>query len=120
MAALVGSISLAACNTPTAMAVAQDVATSLSIVVNDGTPSESAGLVLEVGDTISLSAVATNPLGMAVPTGAVTWSSSDESVVQIDASGLVTAVGAGGAEVHATAGEASSTLGAVVSDPQAF
>ncbi len=113
---LVGSLGLAAaCDSPTAMSAAQDIATSLSITINGADPSQDAEqLVLQVGDTISLSAVATNPLGLAVPGGTVSWSSTNTSVAEIDASGLVSAVGAGTAEIRAVSGEAVSALPTVV------
>jgi len=118
--ALVGTMVLAACESTTAMSVTQDVATSLSIVVNDGDPQDAGPLVLEIGDTISLSAVATNPLGLAVPSGAVTWLSSNTTVVEVDASGLVSAVGVGSAEIRAASGEAVSSLPALVNDSASF
>jgi hypothetical protein len=114
--ALAGSMMLAACGSPTAMSVTQDVATSLSIVVNGGDPRNAGPLVLEVGDTMSLSAVATNPLGLAVPSGSVTWLSSNAAVAEVDASGLVSAVGVGSAEIRATSGEAVNSLPTIVND----
>jgi uncharacterized protein YjdB len=117
--ALVGSVVLAACNSTTATSVTQDVATSLSIVVNGGL-GDAGPLVLEVGDTISLSAVATNPLGLAVPPGTVTWLSSNTTVADVDASGLVSAVGVGSAEIRASSGEAVSSLATVVNDSASF
>jgi uncharacterized protein YjdB len=117
--ALVSSVVFAACESTTAMSVTQDVATSLSIVVNGG--SQDAGpLVLEVGDTISLAAVATNPLGLAVPSGTVTWLSSNTTVAEVDASGLVSAVGVGSAEIRASSGEAVSSLPTLVNDSASF
>jgi hypothetical protein len=107
---------LAAFGSPTAMSVTQDVATSLSIVVNGGDPRNAGPLVLEVGDTMSLSAVATNPLGLAVPSGSVTWLSSNAAVAEVDASGLVSAVGVGSAEIRATSGEAVNSLPTIVND----
>ena len=121
LAALVGSMMwMAACDSPTAMAVTQNIATSLSITVNGGSQAQESELVLEVGDTISLSAVALNPLGLAVPSGAVTWSSTNTSVAEIDAAGLVSAVGVGTAEIRAASGEAVTALPTVVSDSASF
>jgi hypothetical protein len=118
--ALVGSVVLAACDSTTAMSVTQDVATSLSIVVAGGDPQDAGPLVLEVGDTISLAAVATNPLGLAVPSGTVTWLSTNTTVVEVDASGLVSGVGVGSAEIRAASGEAVSSLPTVVNDSTSF
>jgi len=118
--ALVGAVVLAACDSTTAISVTQDVATSLSIVVNGGDLQDAGPLVLEVGDTISLSAVATNPLGLAVPSGSITWLSSNTTVAEVDASGLVSAVGVGSAEIRASAGEAVSALPTLVNDSASF
>jgi uncharacterized protein YjdB len=118
--ALMGSMALAACESTTAMSVTQDVATSLSIVVAGGDVQDAGLLILEVGDTISLSAVATNPLGLAVPSGTVTWLSSNTTVAEVDASGLVSAVGVGSAEIRASAGEAVSSLPTLVNDSTSF
>lgn len=119
--ALIALASLGACESSTAVAVAQDIVTSLAITMNGGNPSRSADpLVLELGDTITLSAVATNPLGLAVPGAAVTWSSSNSTVAQIDDAGLVTAVGTGNAEIQAASGQAVSSIPTVVHDTAAF
>jgi hypothetical protein len=120
--ALIGSIWTTGCGSDTAVGVAQDVATSLSIVVNASDPSQGNGapLVLEVGDTVSVAAVATNPLGLVVSAGAVAWSSTNTSVAQVDASGLVSATGPGTAEVRAAAGEAASSLPILVNDTTTF
>ena len=63
---------------------------------------------LLAGDTVRLSAEAYDANGHAVPGAVFSWSSSDESVATVDASGLVTGVAAGEAEIAAaTAGGAS-------------
>ncbi|MGE0161467.1 MAG: Ig-like domain-containing protein [Gemmatimonadales bacterium] len=118
LTALVGSVSVAACDAPTAMTVAQDVAASLSIVANRNASADD--LVLEVGDTITVSAVATNPLGLTVPAGAVTWSSSNTAVAEIDGTGLVSAVGVGTADIRAATAEAVSSLTTIVNDSASF
>jgi uncharacterized protein YjdB len=117
--ALVGAVVLAACESTTAMSMTQDVATSLSIVVSGGLQGDGP-LILEVGDTISLAAVATNPLGLAVPSGTVTWLSSNTTVAEVDAAGLVSAVGVGSAEIRASSGEAVSSLPTLVNDSASF
>ncbi len=119
---LVGSMVVAACESSTAIGVAHDVATSLSITVNGAGPGQGASdqLVLELGDTITVSALATNPLGLAVSPASVTWSSTNTSVAQINAAGQVSAVGVGTAEIRAAAGEAVSSLPTIVSDTAAF
>jgi uncharacterized protein YjdB len=77
-------------------------------------------LVLELGDTITLSAVAMNPLGLAVPGGQITWSSADTSVARVDAAGLVSAVGVGATDIRASVGDAVSSVPAAVSDSASF
>ena len=62
-----------------------------------------------VGDTARLSAEAHDANGHAVAGAAFAWSSSDSSVVAVDSAGLVTAVGAGTAEVGARAGSVTGT-----------
>jgi hypothetical protein len=122
VAALIGSMLLVACESSTAFSVPPDIATSLSITVNGTDPSQGASqqLELELGDTITVSAVAMNPLGFAVSPGTVIWSSSNTSVAQINGAGLVSAVGVGSAEIRAAAGEAVSSLPAIVGDTAAF
>ena len=68
---------------------------------------------LEVGDTLRLSAEATDANGHAVAGAEFAWSSGDESVATVDGAGLVTAVSEGEAAVTATSGPASG--GAAVS-----
>ena len=58
--------------------------------------------VLE-GDTLRLAATATDANGQVVAGVEFTWASGDTAVAVVDASGLVTGVGAGQAEVMATA-----------------
>ena len=66
------------------------------------------------GDTVRLSAAATDANGHLVEGADFTWSSDDESVVSVDASGLVTATGNGIAAVRASledvAGSAEVTV----------
>ncbi len=60
-------------------------------------------LVLEVGDSVSLSATALDALGVVVGHVPVAWSSSDSGVVEITNDGLVRAVAPGAAEILASA-----------------
>ena len=78
-----------------AVTVAQAVAT---IIV---TP-DSASLNV-VGGTVRLAATAKDARGHAIAGQAFTWSSSDSSIVTVDASGVATAVSTGKATVTATA-----------------
>ena len=59
------------------------------------------------GDTLRLTATATNVYGQVVTGAEFEWASGNTTVAAVDASGLVTGVGAGQAEVTAMAGEAS-------------
>jgi hypothetical protein len=72
--------------------------------------------LVSLDETHQLSADVHDATGHAVTGAEVVWSSSDPSVVEVDASGVVTARGVGSAEVIASAGgmEARST---VVVDP---
>ena len=62
-----------------------------------------------VGETAQLSAEVRDQNGRAMPGATVTWTSSDPSVVTVDASGLVTAAGDGTATVTAASGSASGS-----------
>ena len=66
------------------------------------------------GDTLRLSAEALDANGHPVATAAFTWTSSDTSVIVVDASGLVTGTGAGGAVVTASSSGASASAELVV------
>ena len=61
-------------------------------------------LFTTVGDTARLSATVFDANGHPIDSAAVTWSSSDAAVATVDEGGLVTAAGAGTAEVHASVG----------------
>ena len=62
-----------------------------------------------LGDTVRLSAEAFDPNGHVLAGAAFTWSSGDESVVTVDAEGLVTAVANGAASVQAYIGTATGS-----------
>ena len=59
-----------------------------------------------VGDTIRLTAVVFDQFGREIDGAAVSWSSDDESIVTVDATGLVRGVGEGIATITAQAGDA--------------
>jgi len=63
---------------------------------------------LAVGDMLSIMATAKNVLGDDVPNQMYTWSSSNESVATINASGLITAIGNGSAQIRARVGDIES------------
>jgi len=118
--ALVASVA-AACDTAPTVVDVSGVAVDLAITVHDDgarMPGDGAGpITLAVGQTVSLGAVATNVLGLAMGDVAVTWSSSNAAVAEVSPEGVVTAVGEGTAEVQATAGELSATRSVVVTAP---
>ena len=72
---------------------------------------------IEVGDTLRLSAVATDANGHAVAGAEFSWASGDESVATVDGAGLVTAVAEGEAAVTATSGGAPGSATVRVSPP---
>ncbi len=69
------------------------------------------------GGTLRLSAEVRDADGNVMPDAAVTWSSDAPDVAAVDASGLVTAVGAGMATVTATAGNATGSASITVDPP---
>ena len=96
--------------TATANGDSTKAATCTVTVKPDSVPAESVtlnktALTLEIGDTATLTATITP----ADTTDQPVWSSSDESVVTVDQSGKITAVGRGEATVTVKAGEASAT-----------
>jgi putative ATP-grasp target RiPP len=105
-----GTTMIEVSDVPAALAVSVDPTTQGQIVVAGDQ------LVMEVGDSVTLTATATNALGVAVPTGGVTWSSSDDGVAQVGASGLVLAVGPGTADIIAESGGVAGGVRAVVND----
>ncbi len=83
---------------PTAPPLAEPVATSISVSPTDMT-------LDALGDTVRLTATVLDQRGQVMVGAAVTWSSSDEAVVAVDAAGLATAVADGDAVVTAAIGE---------------
>ncbi|MXW08569.1 MAG: hypothetical protein F4Z78_01970, partial [Gammaproteobacteria bacterium] len=69
------------------------------------------------GDTGRLLAEAFDASGRRVSSAVFTWSSSNDSVATVDASGLVRGVGEGTARITATAGEASGAAEITVVNP---
>jgi alpha-amylase len=95
------------------------IAADLTITVQDADMGAGSGaLALDVGESASLAAVATNALGLAVGGVVPTWSSSDYAVVEVSQAGVVTAVAAGSATVYASAGGVSAGLTVVVTQPE--
>jgi len=96
------------------------VVASLTITVDDHgvqtTPGSAAPLALEIGDTLALSATATNALGLAVSGVSPIWSSSASSIVAVSGTGVAKALAVGSAEVQATVDEVTAFVSVVVSD----
>ena len=67
-----------------------------------------------LGDTLRLTAEASDANGHAVAGAAIGWASSDASVAAVDASGMVTAAANGSATIAATAGSVSGTAAVTV------
>jgi len=72
---------------------------------------------LVVGDTLRLSAEATDANGHAVAGAEFVWASSDTLVATVEATGLVTGVAAGVTEITATAGTAQGIARMTVANP---
>lgn len=103
---------LGACggNEPTAVdRSGGDVRQVASVEVSPGVDTLTA-----VGTTVQMSARALNGAGAEVSGVTFTWSSSDESVITIDDTGMAEAVGDGEAEVTATAEEVSGSASLTV------
>jgi hypothetical protein len=109
-----------ACDSTTVVTTVSDAVASLTITADHGGvtggPAGGGPISMEVGDSVALSATATNALGLAVWGVAVTWSSSAPSVVQVGADGVADALSAGEADVYAATEGASASIHIVVSD----
>ena len=68
-----------------------------------------------IGDTVRLAARALDANDNDVPDATITWSSADEAVATVDASGLVTAAGNGTANITASAGAVAGAAAVTVS-----
>jgi Tol biopolymer transport system component len=75
------------------------------------------GSTVSIGSTLQLTPTLKDASGNALNGRIVTWSSSDESVAKVDASGLVTAVGPGTATITATSEGKSGTATITVGSP---
>ena len=72
---------------------------------------------VSVGDTVRLSAEATDGNGYAVAGAEFNWASSDDSVATVDAAGLVRGVGEGAVAITAMAGSVQATMEFLVFHP---
>ena len=91
--------------TATSGAVSDSARMTVRQTVHSIAVSPAAGTLTALDDTLRLVAVARDPNGNAVANASVVWSSGDESVVKVDRTGLVTAVGDGEAAIVATSGD---------------
>lgn len=97
---------------------------SLTVTVSDGVTTDAritmgstitrlslAGQTLDTGTTVTLSVTATNQAGetVLVAPSALRWSSSDSSVISVDASGQASALKAGSATISVTDSESGLT-----------
>lgn len=95
-----------------------DVPANLSIVVAGGDPAAPIGPIdLEVGESVSLAAVATNAIGLAVGSVDGIWTSSDAAVATVTADGVVTGVAAGTADITVVAQDLEATVSVNVVEP---
>ncbi|MFL5576832.1 MAG: Ig-like domain-containing protein, partial [Gemmatimonadaceae bacterium] len=76
-----------------------------------------AGATLVVGQTYQVTAAVKDASGSPLPDRVVTWTSSDEKVVTVSGTGLVTAVAGGSATITATVDGKSAVMNAAVNAP---
>ena len=118
-----GLVTAAGNGTATITAMAGSVSGSAAVTVEQEVSSVTvspAAAMIAPGDTLRLAAAAFDAQGNTVAEPEIVWASSDRAVAVVDASGLVTAVAAGDAEITATAdgvpGVAVVTVARVVSE----
>ena len=95
--------------TGTAVAVVMQSAGSITV--------SPAADTIVIGDTLRLAAEAFDVNGQRVEGAEFAWTSSDESVATVDASGLVRGIAEGTASITATAGSAQGTARITVANP---
>ena len=114
-----GLVTAAGNGTATIAATSGSVSGSAAVTVAQAVGavavSPAAATLVARGDTVRLTAEATDANGHAVAGAEFEWSSSDVAVATVDASGLVTAVGNGMTTVTAAAGEVSGSASVTVS-----
>ena len=100
-----GSVTAIGNGTATITAVAGEVSGTAAITVDQAVSAVAvspAADTLLAADTLRLTAEATDATGHAVEEAEFAWESGDAAIAAVDATGLVTAVGAGEAEITAT------------------
>lgn len=63
------------------------------------------------GDTLRLQVLAADSRDQAIPEPTIKWTSSDDAIVQVDSTGLVSALGRGAAKVVARVDQVSDSIG---------
>ena len=76
--------------------------------------SDSALTFASLADTTQLTATATDGNGETIPSPAITWTTSNDTVATVSSTGLVTAITNGTAVITATSGSASATASVTV------
>ena len=100
--------------TATAGQLGADASVTVAQRVAEVVVTPTASTLFSVGDTLRLSAAALDARGSPVAGTGFVWSSEDESVATVDATGLVTAVRSGGVQVSAATEEATGSAGVTV------
>ncbi|MEM6673943.1 MAG: Ig-like domain-containing protein [Planctomycetota bacterium] len=90
-------------------------ATSGGAAAIDVTPD--APSALDAGNTLQLTATVTDAAGATVTGALVDWSSSDSSILRVDATGLVTAIRAGSADISGSFGAIADSVSVSVNVP---
>lgn len=107
---LLGSVSLvAACGADAPTAPAPAAAVSV----------RPASLVMKIGDTATVTASVTDAKGVALPNRGVTWSIADQTVAQVTALGVLTALASGQTTITATSEGKTATASVSVLSPPA-
>ena len=96
----------------TTVVTVSQVPASISIEVD-----AEATTLAEIGQTLQLGVAVNDGNDHPIADAAVTWTSSDETVITVDGEGLVTAVGDGMAEVTAASGDVSAMVSITVMVP---
>ncbi|WP_419937582.1 Ig-like domain-containing protein [Candidatus Palauibacter sp.] len=103
--------------TATSGSASGTAAVTVAQTVSTVAVSPAADTLVALGDTVRLTAEASDANGHAVAGAEFTWASGDTAVATVDASGLVTSAGAGQAEVTATASGVAGGAAITVVDP---
>ena len=103
--------------TATSGAASGSASVTVAQAVSAVAVSPAADTLVALGDTVRLTAEASDTNGHAVEGAEFTWASADTAVATVDAAGLATSVGAGEVEVTATASGIAGGAALTVVDP---